>query len=125
MTLPLDRININRLTARTYVGFNEWEKEKQQEVAVSVTLHADLSAACRSDDVADTVDYKQLKKQILSRVEGGRFLLIEKMAEDIALICLAHPLAVRVDVTVDKLSALRFARSVSVEITREKGDGHV
>ena len=122
MSIPLDRIRINRLMARTYVGFVDWEKEKKQDVAISITLHADLRRACRTDDVTDTIDYKELKKEILDTVEAGRFLLIERMAEEIARICLEHPRVSRVDVTVNKLSALRFARSVSVEITREKGN---
>ena len=119
MTRPLDRIRIHELTARTYVGFNDWERTKKQDVAISLTLYADLSDACRSDAVAHTVDYKDIKQRILSAVEAGRFMLIEKMAEDIAHICLEHPKVVRVDVSVNKLGALRFAKSVSVEITRE------
>lgn len=119
MTRPLDRIRIHELMARTHVGFNDWEQTKKQDVAISLTLHADLSDACRSDAVADTIDYKIIKQRILSTVEGGRFMLIEKMAEDIARICLEHPKVVRVDVLVNKLGALRFAKSVSVEITRE------
>ena len=120
MFIPLDRIRINELMARTYVGFIDWEKVTKQDVAISITLHADLKKAGRSDDVADTVDYKKLKAQILQWVESNRFFLIEKMAEDIADICLEHSLVERVDVEVNKLSALRFAKSVAVEISRER-----
>ena len=116
--VPLDRIRIRQLTARTFVGFNDWEREKKQDVAISVTLHADLRRACETDQVGDTVDYKTIKNRILSLVEGSRFLLIEAMAEGIARVCLEDPRVVRVDVVVDKLSALRFAKSVQVEITR-------
>ncbi len=119
-TPPLDQLRICDLMARTYVGFNDWEKEKKQDVAITVTLHADLARACRSDDVADTIDYKKIKQEILNLVEGGRFMLIEKMAADIADVCLAQPAVERADVMVDKLQALRFARSVQVIITREK-----
>lgn len=121
-SIPLDRIKISELSARTFIGFNEWEKEKKQDVAISVTLHADLSSACRSDDVADTVDYKKIKQEILKLVEGGRFNLIEKMAEDIADVCLSVSAVRRADVVVDKLQALRFAKSVQVAITRERAD---
>ncbi len=118
MEKPLDRIRIVGLMARTYVGFNDWEREKKQDISISVTLHADLEKACGSDAVADTIDYKQVKRNILRLVEGARFSLIEAMAEAIAKTCLEAPLVARVDVLVDKLSALRFARSVQAEITR-------
>ena len=120
MDRPLDRITIHELTTRTFVGFNPWEREKQQEVCITVSLHADLSAACRSDRVEDTVDYKAVKTQILNLVENNRFDLIEKMAQDIAEACLAEPRVMRADVTVNKGGALRFARSVEAAITRFK-----
>jgi FolB domain-containing protein len=120
---PLDRIRINDLMARTIVGFKEWERTKKQDVAISITLHVDFEKACQSDAVADTVDYKQIKNRVLELVEGSHFQLIERMAEAVARRCLEDPKVVRVDVVVDKLSALRFARSVSVEITRTRSDG--
>lgn len=122
MTNPLDRITIHDLTARTYIGFIDWERERKQEVAITICMHANLSAACKSDKVADTVDYKEIKVRVLDLVENNRFDLIEKMAEDIAGVCLVLPLVRRVDVTVNKGSALRFAKSVEVSITRIKND---
>lgn len=116
----LDRIRIERLMARTHVGFNDWEREKKQDVAITITLHADLKRACASDRVQDTVDYKEIKNRVLDLVEGRRFMLIEAMAEAVARICLEDPRVAEVDVRVDKLSALRFAKSVQVEITRGK-----
>ena len=120
---PLDRIRVRALAARCVIGVADWEREKRQEVEISLTLHADLGAACRTDDIADTVDYKRLKQRLLAFVEGSEFFLIERLAEGIAELCLAEPRVERVDVVVDKLGALRFARSVAVEITRTKSDG--
>ena len=118
MDTPLDRITIHDLTTRTFVGFNPWEREKMQEVRISVSLYADLSEACRSDRVEDSVDYKAVKTRILALVENNRFDLIEKMAQDIAEVCLAIPRVERADVIVNKGGALRFARSVEAAITR-------
>ena len=47
----------------------------------------------------------------------------EALAQDVACICLENPPIQRVDVTVDKPGALRFARSVAVEIVREREAG--
>jgi FolB domain-containing protein len=108
--------------ARTVVGLAEWERDKKQDVSISLVLHLDLRPAGRSDRVEDTVDYKAIKNRILQRVESTSFALIERMAEVIAQICLDDPKVQRVDVTVDKLSALRFARSVAVEISRSRAE---
>jgi D-erythro-7,8-dihydroneopterin triphosphate epimerase len=122
MTKILDTLTIHELTARTFVGFNDWEREKKQDVRITIRLHADLRRACVTDKVDDTVDYKQIKTLVLNLVENNRFDLIEKMAEDIARTCLETPLVEEVDVTVNKGSALRFAKSVEVTIHRSIHD---
>jgi FolB domain-containing protein len=82
-------------------------------------MHTDLSRAGRSDDLRDTVDYKAVKKAIMQAVEASEFQLVERLADRVAEIVLSHGVD-RVDVTVDKPGALRFARSVAVEITRTR-----
>jgi dihydroneopterin aldolase len=61
----LDRIRIRDLSTRCILGINSWEREKMQDIILSITLHADLSAAGRSDNLEDSVDYKALKNRIL------------------------------------------------------------
>jgi len=77
-----------------------------------------LRKAGRSDDLNDTVDYKSVKKAILSLVENSAFLLIESLAENIADIALTNDKVQQVVVSIDKPGALRFAKSSAVEITR-------
>jgi FolB domain-containing protein len=54
-------------------------------------------------------------------VETSQFFLVEALAEKIAAICLEHPSVEEARVRVEKPTALRFARSVGVEITRGRG----
>ncbi len=115
---PLDRIHIRDLLVRCIVGVNEWEQAERQNVILNVTLYANLRSACLSDDIADTVDYVTIKKRILERVESRSFRLLERLAEVVAEACLESPRVERVDVMADKPGALRFARTVAVEITR-------
>jgi len=119
---PLDRLYIEDLRVRCIVGINPEEREKEQDVIINVTLHADLRKACESDDFADTVDYRALKKRIMTGVEASADLLVERLAERIACLCLESPAVRRVRVRVDKPGALRFARSVAVEIDRYAPD---
>lgn len=119
----LDKIHIRDLVARCVIGIYPDERREKQEVIVNITMFADLREAGRSDRIEDTVDYKAVKKQVLALIEGSEFLLIERLAESIAEIGLAAPRVERVVVSVDKPGALRFARSVAVEIIRERADG--
>lgn len=116
----LDIIRIRELRVRSRVGVTAAERRLPQEVILTITLHADLRRACRSDKLADTVDYKALKKAILAECETRRFVLIEKMAQCVADLALRDPRVERVGVNVQKPGALRFARCSEVEIVREK-----
>ena len=116
----MDRILISDLSVRCIIGVNEEERRKRQDVVINLAIYAHLRKAGRSDRFEDTVDYRAIKKQIVSMVENSRFYLVEAMAEAIAEICLDHSGVTKVQVRVDKPGALRFARSVGVEITRER-----
>ena len=119
---PLDRIHIRELRTRCIVGVFPEERVKKQDVAISLTMYGDFSRACASDRLEDTIDYKSVKKSVLAMVESSEFNLIERLAEEIAKIALEPPGVQRVEVTVDKPGALRFAKSVAVEIARSKND---
>lgn len=115
----LDRIYIRDLSVRCIVGINPDERVNKQDIVINLTLHADLRKAGQSDRLADTVDYKAVKRKVLALVEGSSFLLLERLAEAIAEACLAQAGVRRVRVLVEKPAALRFARTVGVEIVRE------
>ena len=117
---PLDKIYVRDLVCRCIIGINPEERANKQDVTINIVLEADLSAPCRTDDIDDTVDYKQLKKSVLRTVEDSSFLLVERLAQRVAETCLECSKVDRVRVTIDKPGALRFARSVAVEITRNR-----
>jgi FolB domain-containing protein len=116
-----DQIRIKDLLLRTIIGINEEERRNQQDVLINITLFADTRAAGASDDIDDAVNYRTITKQVIAMVEPSRFFLVEKMAAEIASICLDDPRVERVRVRVEKPGALRFARSVGVEIERARG----
>ena len=93
------------------------------DVVINLTLHTDLRAAGQSDDLDDTVNYRTVTKQVIEHVEQSEYLLVEKLAEQVAAICLGLGGVSEVDVSIDKPGALRFTRSVSVEISRSRTDG--
>jgi D-erythro-7,8-dihydroneopterin triphosphate epimerase len=117
---PLDRILIRDLRFRCIIGVNPDERREKQDVVVNVELLADLRAASNSDDMNDTVDYSRVKKQIVAMGEQSDCLLVERLAQKVADICLADERIAEARVLVEKPSALRFARSVGVEILRRR-----
>ncbi|HEY4667449.1 MAG TPA: dihydroneopterin aldolase [Anaerolineales bacterium] len=118
---PTDLIVIKDLLLRGIIGVNDWEREVEQDILVNITLTADLSRAGQTDDLADTVNYRTVAKKLIAHVESTQRFTLEALAADIAAICLAEPGVRRARVRVEKPGALRFARSVGVEIEREAG----
>lgn len=116
----LDKIHVRDLKARCIIGVYPEERTEKQEIVINMTLHVDLATPCRTDQFEDTVDYKAIKKAVLELVEDSECFLIERLAQMVADTVLAFPLIQRVDVCVDKPGALRFARSVAVEISRDR-----
>lgn len=118
----LDRIHIKDLLLRCIVGIYEEERRDKQDVIINITLYADLRRAGQSDNIQDSVDYKAVKKKVVALVQQSSFLLVEALAESIAKVCLESPAVKRARVQVEKPGALRFARTVGVEIFRERKD---
>jgi len=114
----MDRILISDLLVRCIIGVNEDERHNKQDVVINLAIGTDLSRAGASDRFEDALDYRGLKKQIMSLAENSRFFLIEALAEAVAALCLGHAVVEEVTVRVEKPLALRFARTVGVEITR-------
>ena len=116
----MDKIYIRDLTVVCIIGVDPRERSRKQQVVLNVTLECDLSKAGKSDSIQDTVDYKVIKDRIVHYVENSRHLLLERMADQAAEICLEFKGVHGVTVTVDKPGVLAHARSVAVEIYRTR-----
>ena len=113
-------IRITNLRLRTTIGVNDWEREHKQDVVINVTMDFDARKACASDNIQDTVNYKAITKRIIKAVEASDYLLLEKLAAAILKIVMEDPKVNEATVRVDKPFALRFADSVSVELSKKR-----
>jgi len=118
----MDKIHIRDLALRCIIGLYPEERINKQDVIINVMMETDLRPAGKSDDLNDTVDYKAIKLSILDLVEKSKFQLIESLADRIASICLNDPRVQSATITIDKPGALRFCRSVAVEIKRKRDE---
>lgn len=116
-----DQISIFDLHLRAIIGVNQNERTDRQDIMVNIVIHTDTSAAAASDNIDDTVNYRSLTKRIIQLVEESEYYLVETMAERIATLCLDDKRVERTIVSIEKPTALRFARSVGVTIERSRG----
>lgn len=118
-------ITITNLRLRTFIGFNEEEKSKQQDIVINVEVHYPANKMCLNDSVDNALNYKTICKKIISLVENGRFLLLEKLTSDVLAVCADHPWVNFAKVTIDKPHALRFADSVSLTLCYRAEPGEI
>lgn len=118
----MDKIIISDLLLRGIVGINPDERVNRQDILINITIYADIRTAGQSDDIADAVNYKTITKRVIEHVESSSDYLVEKLVSDIARLILTEFPVERVQVRVEKPGALRFARSVGIEIERTRAD---
>lgn len=117
-----DKIVIRDLLLRGIVGLNEWEREKKQDILINLILYLDTRAAAASDNVEESLNYRTFTKAVIDYVEASSHFLVETLAASIARIAVVDFAAERVTVRVEKVGALRFSKSVGVEIDRCRAD---
>jgi FolB domain-containing protein len=120
MESDMDKVFIKDLLVRGIIGIRDWEREKPQDILINVTVFTDISQAAKTDDINFCVDYSALSKKLQAHAETAARLTVEALANDLAQICLKENLVKKVIVKVEKPGAVRFAKSVGVEIERKR-----
>lgn len=113
-----DRVFIEQLEVITTIGVYDWEQEIKQKLVLDIEMAHDNSQAGRSDDVNDALDYFSVSQAILKHIENGRFLLVERVAEEVAAIIMNDFSVPWVSIRVRKPGAVPQASSVGVVIER-------
>lgn len=118
----MDKTFIKDLLVRGIIGIRDWEREKVQDILINITVFSDTHQAAETDDIAYCVDYSTLAKKVQTHAETAARLTVEALANDLAKICLQEDKVQKVIVRVEKPGAVRFAKSVGVEIERKRNE---
>ena len=119
----MDKITIKDLKLFAYHGVNPEEKESGQNFFIDIDYYADITNACHSDNLDDTVSYAKVVKCVNRAFTQESYDLIEKAAQIVAdAILEAFEPIYRVDVTVKKPEAPVKADFdyMAVSISRER-----
>lgn len=114
-----DQIHIRNLECYGYTGVLPEEQRLGQRFRVDLRLSVDLTAAARSDQLSDTVDYAAIATTVRSAVRTSRWHLIEALAYAIAQELLSLPRIEAVEITLTKPHAPipDFGGEVAVSLT--------
>ncbi|UCE24247.1 MAG: dihydroneopterin aldolase [Candidatus Zixiibacteriota bacterium] len=119
-----DVIRLSGLSFYGYHGATAAEKETGRVFEVDCELEVDLAEAGRTDQLADTIDYRQAYDVIKETVEGHAFSLLEGLADHLAASILDRFPVYRVTLRVRKMNPPipGQIKSIEVELTRFQKD---
>jgi 7,8-dihydroneopterin aldolase/epimerase/oxygenase len=122
--VSLDLIQLRGLRALGICGALPEEQVRAQPLEVDLDISADLSAAARSDDLDETIDYGDVTAVVTRVITGERFALLERLAGRIAEEVLRDRRVLSVTVSVRKLRppVPQQLDTAGVRITRTAAD---
>ncbi len=103
------------LTCR--IGVHRHEEIRPQRLRINLDLAVREDRAL-DDDLANVVCYERIADGVRAAVGGRHIRLLETLADELAVICLADGRVRSVRVRIEKLDIFEDAASVGVEIER-------
>ncbi|MCC7519270.1 MAG: dihydroneopterin aldolase [Verrucomicrobiae bacterium] len=113
-----DQIFIDGLQVMTHLGVTSGERASPQMIEVSIVMDWDLAPSARTERLAMTLDYAEVRERVIRCAQERSRVLVETLAENIAHELITVYRMRRVQVEVRKF-VFEHTRSVGVRIVRE------
>jgi 7,8-dihydroneopterin aldolase/epimerase/oxygenase len=117
-----DRIFLRGLAVECIIGFIDWERRVKQTIVIDMEFPVDCRTAARTDEVANTVDYKAVAKRVIAFVETSEFKLVETLAHRLGMLVIEEFSLEWVRVSLNKPGAIRGSRDVGITLERTRAD---
>ncbi len=114
----MDIVFIEQLSVITTIGVYDWEQTISQKLVFDVEMAWDNRKAAASDNVEDCLSYADVSEAIINHVAGGKFALVERVAEEVATLLMQRFNSPWVRIKLSKPGAVAQALQVGVIIQR-------
>lgn len=118
----MDIIFLNEVKVETKLGVPEWERMTPQTVLLDIEIAMPDGISCKTDKIADTIDYGVVIARIRQTLAENSFQLVEALAEHVCQLILKEFGAPWVKIKVAKLGILPGVKQLGVVIERAKAD---
>jgi 7,8-dihydroneopterin aldolase/epimerase/oxygenase len=116
----MDIVFIEDLRIDAVIGIYDWERRVRQTLSLDIEMAFDNTVPAASDDIEDTLNYKDVSKRLIVFVGESSFGLVETLAERCATIIREEFGVAWVRLKLSKPGAVRGAKAVGVCIERGK-----
>ena len=116
----LRHVFVRDLELLALIGIYAHEKTDPQRIIVNIDLSVMEGEGPQDDDIGHVVSYEIVVKKVEQIIAEGHINLVETLCEKIAAACLRDKRVVAARVRVEKPDIIKNARSVGVEIERQR-----
>jgi len=114
----MDRIFIEELVVFAQIGVYDWEQQIKQKLVFDLEMAWDCQKAAETDDVQYCLNYAEVSQFILDYAQAKPFLLIERVAYEVADLLESRYQLQGLKIKLSKPKAVAQARNVGVLIVR-------
>ncbi|SRR5258706_6339272 len=118
MPADLDIIFIRDIRLDTLIGAYEFERRQPRTLRVDIEIGRPSIRACKTDELADTIDYSAVVDVVRQTFSSHTFHLLEPLAELVVDLILEKFDAQWARIEVSKTGVVADARDVGVRIAR-------
>ena len=111
---------VRDLDLRAVIGIHQHEKVEPQRIVVNIDLSVREGPDPGADDIGHVVSYEIVVRKVEAIIAEGHINLVETLCERIAASCLTDKRVLAARVRVEKPDIIPNARSVGVEIERQR-----
>jgi dihydroneopterin aldolase len=116
----LRHVFVRDLELMALIGIYDHEKKDPQRIIVNIDLSVTEGEGPKDDDISHVVSYEIVVKKVEAIIAEGHTNLVETLCEKIAASCLRDKRVAAARVRVEKPDIIPNARSVGVEIERQR-----
>lgn len=117
-TLIVDSVFIDDLRIDTIIGIYPWERQVRQTICLDLEMSNDIRRAAETDDITYALNYHAVATRITQFVQSSEFLLVERLAEQVAELIRTEFAVGWVRLCLRKPGAVANARAVGLVIER-------
>lgn len=116
----MDIVYIRDLRVDALIGIYDWERSIRQMVRIDLEMGWDNRIPAASDNIIDTLNYKEAAQRIKKMIAETEFQLVETLAERIVEMLMKEMHIPWVKLTLGKPYAVKDSSEVGVCIERNR-----
>ena len=114
----MDRIFIEELVVFAQIGVYDWEQQMKQKLVFDLDMQWNIDKAAATDEVQYCLNYAEVSQFIVDYVQSRSFLLIERVAHEVAIQLQQHFSSPWLRLKLSKPKAVAQAANVGVIVER-------